>query len=177
MTHPWGFGCATCWGRRPSRFWPPRAGTSSSSPGPAGGRHRGPPGTPWSRRVWRRPPMSPGGPPPLPGPTRNNPRPRPSCPPSSASAAEGRNPSPYPARVSFPRVVAVAPGSPAAEAGLQPGDEIVSVAGRRPRDVIEWRLLVDDPDLDLEVRRGGLDADVAAPKRAGQPLGAEGASA
>ena len=79
--------------------------------------------------------------------------------------------------MSFPRVVAVAPGSPAAAAGLQPGDEIVSVAGRRPRDVIEWRLLVDEPDLDLEVRRGGLDADVAVPKRAGQALGAEVASA
>jgi putative radical SAM enzyme (TIGR03279 family) len=77
----------------------------------------------------------------------------------------------------FPRVVTVAPDSPAARAGLQPGDEILSVAGRRPRDVIEWRLLVDEPDLDLEVRRGALDVDVAVPKGPGQPLGAEVASA
>jgi putative radical SAM enzyme (TIGR03279 family) len=69
--------------------------------------------------------------------------------------------------------VAVAPGSPAEAAGLEPGDEIVSVAGRPPRDVIEWRLLVDEADLELEVRRGGLDLDVAVPKAAGQPLGAE----
>jgi putative radical SAM enzyme (TIGR03279 family) len=79
--------------------------------------------------------------------------------------------------MSAPRVVAVAPGSPAATAGLEPGDEIVSIAGRRPRDVIEWRLLVDEPDLDLEVRRGGLDLDLTVEKGAGQPLGAEVASA
>ena len=78
--------------------------------------------------------------------------------------------------MSLPRVVAVAPGSPAAEAGLVPGDEIVSIDGRRPRDVIEWRLLVDEADLDLEVRRGGLDVAVGVPKGAGQPLGAEVAS-
>ena len=77
----------------------------------------------------------------------------------------------------LPRVVTVAPGSPAAEAGLQPGDEIVSIDGRSPRDVIEWRLLVDEPDLDVEVRRGGLDVNVAVPKRAGEPFGAEVSSA
>ncbi|MFP5316858.1 MAG: DUF512 domain-containing protein [Acidimicrobiia bacterium] len=76
----------------------------------------------------------------------------------------------------LPRVVAVAPGSPAADAGLLPGDEIVSIDGRQPRDVIEWRLLVDEADLDLEVRRGGLDVAVGVVKAAGQPLGAEVAS-
>ncbi|MEW6153469.1 MAG: DUF512 domain-containing protein [Actinomycetota bacterium] len=75
--------------------------------------------------------------------------------------------------MSPPRVVAVAPGSSAARAGLQPGDEIVSIGGRAPRDVIEWRLLVDEPDLDLEVRRGGLEMAVAVPKAAGEALGAE----
>src|SRR5919202_5521266 len=75
--------------------------------------------------------------------------------------------------MSFPRVVAVAPGSPAAGAGLQPGDEILALNGQRPRDVIEWRLLVDEPDLELQVRRGGLDVNVPVSKDAGQPLGAE----
>ena len=79
--------------------------------------------------------------------------------------------------MALPRVLAVAPGSPAAGAGLDPGDEILSVGGQRPRDVIEWRLLVDEADLELEVRRGGLDLDVAVPKSAGEPLGAEVASA
>jgi putative radical SAM enzyme (TIGR03279 family) len=75
--------------------------------------------------------------------------------------------------MSLPRVVAVAPASPAARAGLQPGDEIVSIDGRQPRDVIEWRLLADEADLELEVRRGGLGVEVAVPKPAGVPLGAE----
>src|SRR5438270_9784377 len=75
--------------------------------------------------------------------------------------------------MSPPRVVAVAPGSPAERAGLEPGDEVVSLNGQQPRDVIQWQLLADDADLDLEVRRGGLDLDVSVPKAAGEPLGAE----
>ena len=75
--------------------------------------------------------------------------------------------------MSLPRIVAVAPGSPAAHAGLVPGDEVVAISGRRPKDVLEWRLLVDDADPELEVRRGGLDVLVEVPKRAGEALGAE----
>jgi putative radical SAM enzyme (TIGR03279 family) len=60
---------------------------------------------------------------------------------------------------------------------LLPGDEIVSIDGRQPRDVIEWRLLVDEPDLAVEVRRGGLEVEVAVPKRAGEPFGVEVSSA
>ena len=75
--------------------------------------------------------------------------------------------------MSLPRVVAVAPGSPAQRAGLEPGDEVVSLNGQQPRDVIQWQLLTDDADLDVEVRRGGLDLDLSIPKRAGEPLGAE----
>ncbi|MEA3055358.1 MAG: hypothetical protein QOD30_790 [Actinomycetota bacterium] len=75
--------------------------------------------------------------------------------------------------MSLPRIVAVAPGSPAARAGLVPGDEVVGIDGRQPRDVLEWRLLVDDADPELEVRRGGLDVLVPVPKRAGEALGAE----
>ena len=79
--------------------------------------------------------------------------------------------------MSLPTVVAVASASPAARAGLQPGDEILSIDGERPRDVIQWRLLADDADLRLEVRRGGLDFDLRVPKTAGEPLGAEVQSA
>jgi putative radical SAM enzyme (TIGR03279 family) len=70
-------------------------------------------------------------------------------------------------------VVAVAPGSAAARAGLQPGDEVVAIDGQVPRDVIAWQLLVDGADLELEVRRGGLDLTVEVPKEDGEPLGAE----
>jgi putative radical SAM enzyme (TIGR03279 family) len=75
------------------------------------------------------------------------------------------------------RVVAVADGSPAARAGLRPGDEIVAMAGQVPRDVIQFRLLADEADLDLEVSRGGLQLTVEVDKAAGEPLGAEVESA
>jgi putative radical SAM enzyme (TIGR03279 family) len=75
--------------------------------------------------------------------------------------------------MSAPRVVAVAPGSAAARVGLAEGDEIVSVNGEVPRDLLEWRQLVDDASLSLEVRRGGLESLVELNKLAGEPLGVE----
>jgi putative radical SAM enzyme (TIGR03279 family) len=75
--------------------------------------------------------------------------------------------------MSSPRVVAVAPGSPAARAGLAEGDEVVSVNGEVPRDLLEWRTLVDDALLSIELRRGGLETTVSVGKRAGEPLGVE----
>jgi putative radical SAM enzyme (TIGR03279 family) len=75
--------------------------------------------------------------------------------------------------MSPPRVVAVAPGSPAQRAGLEPGDEVVALNGHQPRDVIQWQLLADEADLDLAVRREGLDLDLSVVKAAGEPLGAE----
>jgi putative radical SAM enzyme (TIGR03279 family) len=75
--------------------------------------------------------------------------------------------------VSAPRVVAVAPGSPAARVGLAEGDEILSINGEMPRDLLEWRQLVDDAALAVEVRRGGLETLVEVDKRSGEPLGVE----
>jgi putative radical SAM enzyme (TIGR03279 family) len=75
--------------------------------------------------------------------------------------------------VSVPRVVAVVSGSPAARAGIREGDEVLSVNGVVPRDLIEWRMLVDDATPVVELTRGGLDTVVEVDKRAGEPLGVE----
>ncbi|MFN0090112.1 MAG: DUF512 domain-containing protein [Acidimicrobiales bacterium] len=77
------------------------------------------------------------------------------------------------ARLTPPVVVHVAPGSPAARAGLAVGDELSAINGRRPRDIIEYRFLVDEAELTLEVARGGLDLMVEVAKGEGEPLGAE----
>jgi putative radical SAM enzyme (TIGR03279 family) len=79
--------------------------------------------------------------------------------------------------MSLPSVVAVREGSPAARAGLAPGDEIVSINGRSPRDIIEYQFLVDQGELDLELRRGGLELSAAVGKDDGEPLGIEVSSA
>ena len=68
--------------------------------------------------------------------------------------------------------MAVEPGSAAERAGLHAGDEVLSVDGEVPRDVIAWRLLVDAADPELEVRRGGLVHDLVVSKAEGEALGA-----
>ena len=73
--------------------------------------------------------------------------------------------------MSAPRVLSVAPGSAAALGGIEVGDEILAVDGESPRDIIRWNWLTDEPDLSLEVRRGGLDLTLEVPKDAGEPLG------
>jgi putative radical SAM enzyme (TIGR03279 family) len=78
-----------------------------------------------------------------------------------------------------PTVVAVTELSPADLSGLRPGDELLFLNGRSPRDVIEYSLLVDEPELDLVVRRRGV-ADpfsVSVGKQPGEPLGVEVSSA
>ncbi|HEX4868327.1 MAG TPA: DUF512 domain-containing protein [Acidimicrobiales bacterium] len=73
--------------------------------------------------------------------------------------------------MSLPRVLAVAPGSPAARAGVAVGDEIIAIDGQVPRDILEWRYLVDEADPVVDVARGGLELSLEVVKRAGEPLG------
>jgi putative radical SAM enzyme (TIGR03279 family) len=77
--------------------------------------------------------------------------------------------------MSAPRVTAVAEASPAALAGLLVGDELVSLNGQQPRDVIEYQQLTDAGELDVMVRRAGSDLArrVRVRKEDGQPLGLE----
>jgi len=56
---------------------------------------------------------------------------------------------------------------------LAVGDEIVTIDGQTPRDVIQWQLLVDEPDIEIELQAGGLQRTVLVEKRAGEPLGVE----
>jgi len=73
--------------------------------------------------------------------------------------------------MSAPRVLAVATSSPAERAGVQVGDEIESVDGERPRDIIRWTWLTDEADPVLDIRRNGLEITVEVAKTAGEPLG------
>ncbi len=75
--------------------------------------------------------------------------------------------------MSRPVVVAVEPGSAAEIAGLAPGDEVLSISGVTPTDVIAWQLLLDEADPTLEVVRDGHEIVMEIAKDAGVPLGAE----
>jgi putative radical SAM enzyme (TIGR03279 family) len=79
--------------------------------------------------------------------------------------------------MSAPRVVSVAAGSAAQLAGLVVGDEVLAIDGRVPRDVIEYRLLVDEARPELLVRRAHEELSVVVAKEAGEALGAEVSSA
>jgi putative radical SAM enzyme (TIGR03279 family) len=71
------------------------------------------------------------------------------------------------------RVVAVAPESPAAEAGVLAGDEVLALNGEVLRDVIRYQVQADEPRVEVELRRGGLERQVTIEKGAGVPLGLE----
>jgi putative radical SAM enzyme (TIGR03279 family) len=83
----------------------------------------------------------------------------------------------YPVGMSAPTVVAVASGSPADAAGIETGDVIALMNGVAIRDVIQYRLLADEPDVELVIQRGGLEFDVTVAKTAGARLGIEVQSA
>lgn len=81
--------------------------------------------------------------------------------------------------MSVPKVTVVTDDSPAALGGLEVGDELVSLNGQHPRDVIEYQQLADADELDVVVRRDGteLPAPIRVRKQAGEPLGVEVSSA
>ncbi len=81
------------------------------------------------------------------------------------------------AKQSAPIVVAVVPNSPAEVAGMQPGDEVRMLNGVIPRDIIEWRLIADEAEVEIDFVRGGIEQQTVVTKNAGEPLGAEVSSA
>ncbi|MCL1598167.1 MAG: DUF512 domain-containing protein [Actinomycetia bacterium] len=73
--------------------------------------------------------------------------------------------------MSLPTVLEVLPGTPAHRAGIVAGDELVSVNGIVPNDVIEYQQLVDDVDPTFLVQRGGTAFPVTIDKPEGAPIG------
>ncbi len=73
--------------------------------------------------------------------------------------------------MSNPTILEVVPGSPAAAAGLRPGDELLSVNGVVPTDVIEYQQIVDEGSVAVIVRREGGASAVDILKPEGAPLG------
>ena len=79
--------------------------------------------------------------------------------------------------MAIPQVVAVKPDSPAQRAGVVAGDALNTINGEQPRDVIRYQLLVDEPEVALEIERGGMNRTVEISKQPGEPLGIEVQSA
>ncbi len=81
--------------------------------------------------------------------------------------------------MSAPTVTSVTEASPAARAGLAVGDELLSLNGQEPRDVIDFQQLTDADDLSVMVKRAGaaLPRLVKIDKEPGEPFGVEVSSA
>ncbi len=77
----------------------------------------------------------------------------------------------------LPRVVVVEPDSPAARAGFLVGDELRSIDGEQPRDILEYRTLVDSDEISFVIDRNGLTLDLDVEKSGAEPLGIEVQSA
>ncbi len=81
--------------------------------------------------------------------------------------------------MSAPTVTSVTEASPAARAGLAVGDELLSLNGHEPRDVIDFQQLTDADELSVMVKRAGaaLPRLVKIDKHPGEPFGVEVSSA
>ncbi|MFW2380368.1 MAG: PDZ domain-containing protein, partial [Acidimicrobiales bacterium] len=63
-----------------------------------------------------------------------------------------------------PVVIAVDLASPAGRAGIVVGDVVKTINGEVLRDVIQYQTLVDEPEVELEIDRGGLTRTVEIEK-------------
>lgn len=55
------------------------------------------------------------------------------------------------------RIAKVEEGSPAASAGIRAGDELISINSAPVRDILEYNYLAAEDDLEIRVRRGGVE--------------------
>ena len=75
--------------------------------------------------------------------------------------------------MSAPTIVSVSPNSPAEQYGIKGGEQILTINGCVPRDVIEYQLLIDEPQVVLEIDSGGIRSEVEILRKTGTPLGIE----
>jgi putative radical SAM enzyme (TIGR03279 family) len=75
--------------------------------------------------------------------------------------------------VSGAQISAISNDSPASRVDLSVGDELISINGREPTDIIEYQQLIDGDVVTLLVQRGdeALSRKVTIKKEVGQPLG------
>ena len=73
--------------------------------------------------------------------------------------------------MSLPTILEIIAGTPAAACGLAVDDELISVNGVVPSDVIEYQQLVDDPDPVFLMRREGVEFETIVEKAEGVPIG------
>lgn len=71
------------------------------------------------------------------------------------------------------QIVGIAPGSVAAKAGLQAGDELLAINGSPVEDVIDVQFYAAEEQFTLTVRRGSEVMTVPAKRRYNQQLGLE----
>ncbi len=68
-------------------------------------------------------------------------------------------------------VAVVEPGSPAACAGLEAGDLVLTAEGLMLRDVIDWQWIADEAEVCLLVERGPRRLDLSLARDPGEPWG------
>lgn len=69
------------------------------------------------------------------------------------------------------KITTIEPGSIAQDLGLQPGDEVLEINGKRVADVIDFRFYENDADISVKIVRGGEVTIYDIEKDEGEKLG------
>ncbi len=69
------------------------------------------------------------------------------------------------------KIISIDDKSTGAELGLQPGDEVYRINGQRVRDILDYRFLITDEAVEMEVRREGEASVFEIEKDADDSLG------
>lgn len=70
-------------------------------------------------------------------------------------------------------VRSIEPGSIAEEAGIAPGDKILSINGVEPRDVLDYQMLMEEEDVEVLLQHGDETTLIEIEKWPGEALGVE----